>query len=97
MEYSYHRWFMRTMSLVAIAYTVTLEFRWGLTLYKEHLLSFMPLAVFPPVAMTYFLFFIKIPEQRNENSTGLNSAVRGDFIKCVTLTAGSVALALLQK
>jgi hypothetical protein len=91
MQYRYFKWLLKFMSFVAILQTTWLEYRWAATLIKNGMWYGLPVAMFSPVAMVYFFFCVKIADQDN----GYNSvyrAVRPDFIKFVTLTAGSAFL-----
>lgn len=88
MRYRYVRWLFRSISVFVIAQTIWLEFDWAVAAWSTGTYWFLLIAIFPPVAMIYFFFFIKIRDPDRSVSSPIYRAVRPDVIKYVVLLAG---------
>jgi hypothetical protein len=97
MKQAYYKLVFKCLSWVAILSTAYAQYRWAVTLYKQGLWLFLPVAALVPGLMIYVFFGVRIPEQGSGvPSTPLYRSVRADFIKFVIITAAGMILGVLQ-
>ena len=98
MKYSYYRWALRLVSLIAITYTMFLELRWASTLYQQGLLLLIPVALIVPALMVYILFGLKPKQLRPDDPADeFYRSLRADFIRFVLITFPAMGLDFFWK
>ncbi len=91
MKYLYLKWLLKLMSVLTISGTTIFEFQWATSMYKNGWYA-IPLAAFPPVAMSYFFIFVKIRDRAGGYSSSMERELRPDLLKFVILAVSGSLL-----